>query len=203
MNKNKVFKCPECGLYNKTSAIRCSCGRVFRKDDYDGNVLIMPSEKRPCASCYSIVPVSEQIEIDGNQYCMKCANNIRKKEKIEKIEKIIITTTNHIDGHKVSKYIGIESVEIVLGTGVFSEITSFVGDIFGMRSSAFEEKLQNAKQLAFNKLRMKAFEIGGNAIIGIDVDYTEFMDNRIGLIVNGTVVIIEQIARIEEKQENI
>ena len=32
---------------------------------------------------------------------------------------------------------------------------------------------------------------GGDAVVGIDVDYTEFSGNRIGLIVNGTIVKLE------------
>jgi len=123
-------------------------------------------------------------KIMGEDYCPSCATKFVKTAT----EKIIITTTNNVDGHKVTKYIDIESVEIVIGTGVFSEIGGGIADFFGARSSAFEQKLQKGKKTALDILRYRAFEKGGNAVIAIDLDYTEFSGNRIGLIANGTVV---------------
>jgi len=37
-------------------------------------------------------------------------------------------------------------------------------------------------------LSYRAYELGGNAVVGVDLDYTEFSGNRIGLIANGTIV---------------
>ena len=42
-------------------------------------------------------------------------------------------------------------------------------------------------------LKYNAYKKGGNAVIGIDIDYTEFSGNRVGLIINGTIVKIEPI----------
>ncbi len=103
---------------------------------------------------------------------------------------IVLTTTVHIEGHRVESYCGIESVEYVIGTGIFSELTSGVADMFGARSSAFENKLQQAKADAFSELQMRAVRAGANAVIGVDLDYTEFTGNRVALIVSGTLVKI-------------
>src|SRR5919198_1045956 len=100
----------------------------------------------------------------------------------ELAKQVILTTTHTIDGHRVKRYLGIESVEFVIGTGLFSEITTEFQDFFGRRSTAFESKLQKAKKTAFETLAMIAAERGANAILGIDVDYAEFTGNRIGLI---------------------
>lgn len=123
-------------------------------------------------------------KIQGKDYCQPCATKFVKSA----VDKIIITTTSNIDGYEVTKYIDIESVEIVVGTGVFSELGGDIADFFGARSSAFEQKLQKGKKTALDMLRYKAFEKGGNAVIAIDLDYTEFSGNRIGLIANGTIV---------------
>ncbi len=126
-------------------------------------------------------------KIIGKDYCKDCAAKFVKTA----LEKIVITTTNNVDGYKVKRYIDIESVEIVVGTGIFSEIGGDISDFFGARSGAFEQKLQKGKKTALNLLRYRAFEKGGNAVIAIDLDYTEFSGNRIGLIANGTVVELE------------
>ena len=119
--------------------------------------------------------------------CSQCA----KKYIDEGTKDIIVTTTHSVDGYNISSYHGIESVEIVIGTGMFSEISSSIDDFFGSRSTAFEKKLATAKGTAFKKLKLIAFEKGANAIVGIDLDYTEFSGNRIGLITNGTLVSLE------------
>tara|TARA_R110002072_G_scaffold303108_2_gene493849 strand:- start:9675 stop:10157 length:483 start_codon:yes stop_codon:yes gene_type:complete len=131
-----------------------------------------------------------------NYYCDDCQllrsrEQQAREEKLRKrAESIVVTTTHNIDGWKVQKYLGIESVECVIGTGLFSEFSSGVSDFLGRRSSGFEKKLQTAKKGAFDAIKLLAAQKGGNAIVGVDIDYTEFSGNRIGLIVNGTVVQI-------------
>jgi uncharacterized protein YbjQ (UPF0145 family) len=100
----------------------------------------------------------------------------------------IVTTTPTLEGHQIVAYLGIESVEIVIGTGLFVELTGEIADFFGQRSKGFEGKLQNAKRVAFQALKTLAAQQDANAVVGIDLDYTEFSGNRIGLIVNGTLV---------------
>ena len=119
---------------------------------------------------------------------------VRFEHLRELAKQVILTTTHTIDGHRVKRYRGIESVEFVIGTGLFSEITTDFQDFFGRRSTAFERKLQEAKKTAFDTLAMIAAERGANAILGTDVDYAEFSGNRIGLVVNGTLVEIAPVS---------
>jgi uncharacterized protein YbjQ (UPF0145 family) len=145
----------------------------------------------------------------GTYYCPKCTEAIeqekRQKEKaeaqrFEELKRIaavmVVTTTPSVDGHYIRKYLGIDSVEFVIGTGAFSEISSSLADFFGARSSAFENKLQSAKKQALGALKLIAAEQGANAVVGVDLDYTEFSGNRIGLVINGTLV---EIAPLSEK----
>lgn len=143
--------------------------------------------KQQCTSCKKETSFLKKVtfmDVAGKDYCQRCG----ERQIEEMISRISLTTTNNIDGWKVHRYIGIESVEIVIGTGMFSEFAGDISDFFGMRSTAFEVKLQKAKQTAFKSLKYRAATMGGNAVIGIDLDYTEFSGNRIGLIANGTVV---------------
>ena len=132
---------------------------------------------------------SDYILIRNKHYCPHCT----KYFLTDYIEPIIVTTTNSIDGFEVDQYISIESVEIVIGTGVFSEFMGDISDIFGTRSTSFETKMQNAKNIAISKLKAIAYEKYGDAIIGVDMDYTEFSSNRIGVVANGTIVKLRSI----------
>jgi len=53
-------------------------------------------------------------------------------------------------------------------------------------------KLLEAKTAVFTKLRKDVWALGGNANIGIDLDYTMFGNSLVGVIASGTAVIIER-----------
>jgi uncharacterized protein YbjQ (UPF0145 family)/DNA-directed RNA polymerase subunit RPC12/RpoP len=146
-------------------------------------------------------------DLAGENLCPECQSKelqrqdaqAKRETEIKKLaESVIVTTTPSIDGHRVTNYLGIESVEIVIGTGFFSELSGDVSDFFGQRSKGFEGKLQEAKRVAFNILKTRAAGKGANAVIGIDLDYTEFSGNRIGLILNGTLVRVAPLATSAE-----
>jgi len=128
----------------------------------------------------------------GGSVCEECAN-IRRAENIRNLENVILTTTNNVDGYRVVEYIGIGSVEVVIGTGIISEFGASVANVFGGRATEFEIKLNKGKEASLLKLKYAAFEVGGNAVIGIDLDYTEFKSNTIGIVASGTIVKIEKI----------
>lgn len=81
-----------------------------------------------------------------------------------------------------------------MGTGFLSSFSASFADLTGGRSGLFADKLQTGKEEAMKKLEGRARQLGGNAIIGIDIDYTTFTSDIMGIIVNGTAVKIEKIA---------
>jgi uncharacterized protein YbjQ (UPF0145 family) len=164
--------CPNCFQTIDVELIRCPYCRTN-----------LPPLKKKCDNCGKATP--EPTFIREKEYCQDCALNLTNS--------VMITTTHSFEGYKIDGYLGIESVEIVIGTGAFSEFQGDFADFFGQRSTAFEHKMQNAKQAALHRLKYLALQKGGNAIVGIDLDYTEFTGNRIGVIANGTIVSTEQI----------
>lgn len=137
-----------------------------------------------CTECGSRDWAGTLLQADGKVMCGVCANKYVDKV----VKQILVTTTPTVDGYRVTRYLGVEAVEIVVGSGPFSEFTTNIQDFLGARSTAFEEKLHSAKAMALKQLAWKAHLRGGNAVVGIDLDYTEFSGNRIGVVVNGTVV---------------
>lgn len=114
---------------------------------------------------------------------------------------MLLTSGYDFEGYEIVSYIGHESAQVVLGTGIFSSFNASLSDILGKRSSLYEEKLALAERSAKERLIEEAQRRGGNAIIGIDVDYTTFTNDVIGIIVGGTIVKIEKkIAEKEAKQ---
>ena len=99
-----------------------------------------------------------------------------------------MTTTHTVDGFYVKNYLGIESIEYLIGTGLFPRIQGNMQGSAGSPPSRLETKLQTTKQAAFEALQMMAARKKANAILGVAVDYTQFSRNRVALIMSGTLV---------------
>jgi len=106
---------------------------------------------------------------------------------------MLVTTTNHLEGRKIKKYIGIVSGEAIMGANVFKDLFAGVRDIVGGRSEAYERELRRAKEIALQEMIAYAQEQGANAIIGVDLDYETIGANGSMLMVTaaGTAVIVD------------
>jgi uncharacterized protein YbjQ (UPF0145 family) len=106
---------------------------------------------------------------------------------------MIITTTPNIEGHAITKYLGVITGEAILGANIFRDLFAGLRDIIGGRSAAYEKELQRAREIAFEELETKARDLGANAVVGVDLDY-EVMGQNNGMMmvsVSGTAVVIE------------
>ncbi len=84
---------------------------------------------------------------------------------------MLITTTHHIEGNTVDEYLGLVTGEAILGANVFRDIFAGIRDIIGGRSGTYERALREAKDIALEEMIAEAENLGGNAIIGVDLDY--------------------------------
>ena len=92
------------------------------------------------------------------------------------------------------------------GTGVIAEFTSTFSDMFGLQSGRFNKKLKNGEDLCFSQIRKKAIDIGGNAVIATDIDYSEVGGDKGMLMVcmGGTAVRLKNLEILgEERSKNI
>ena len=109
----------------------------------------------------------------------------------ENIGSHILTTGYNFENYRITSYLGVISGSVVLGTGFLSEFGAGIGDLLGGQVDTFSDKIEQARDLALDKLKEKSAHMGGNAIIGIDFDYITFSNNMIGVVANGTSVIVE------------
>ena len=84
---------------------------------------------------------------------------------------MLVLTTNNIDGKRINRYLGLVTGEAILGANIFRDFFAGIRDIVGGRSAAYEEELRKAKQIAISEMIDEARARGGNAIIGVDLDY--------------------------------
>ncbi len=108
---------------------------------------------------------------------------------------MLMTTTSTLDGHKVSRYLGVVTGEAILGANIFRDFFAGIRDIVGGRSGSYEKVLRDAKDTAMREMMEDAKRLGGNAVIGIDLDYeTVQVGNGGGMLMvsaSGTAVVVD------------
>ena len=105
---------------------------------------------------------------------------------------MILTTTPQLEGKPIKEYRGIVTGEAIVGANIFKDFLAGIRDIVGGRSAAYEQELQKAREIAFREIEAAAQKVGGNAVVGVDIDYEVVGQNGSMLMVSvsGTAVII-------------
>jgi len=106
---------------------------------------------------------------------------------------MLITTTHHVEGKKIVKYIGLVSGETIIGANFFKDIFAGIRDFVGGRSSSYEKVLREAKDTALFEMQQYAASVGANAVVGVDLDYETVGNGGSMLMVtaSGTAVVLE------------
>ena len=171
-------------------------------------------ENPTCRSCkIDLTPIQTT---DG--YCPECIETKRlqeqqRQETIEKnkkekraliksieekelaIKKIILTTESQTN-FKIEKRINIITAECVFGMNIFKDFFAGVRDVVGGRSESIQKTLKESKEIVLAELKKEAYEIGANAVVGIDLDYSEFSGggkSMLFIVASGTAVRIKVI----------
>jgi uncharacterized protein YbjQ (UPF0145 family) len=105
---------------------------------------------------------------------------------------MISTTTAVIEGRPAQQYLGIVTGEVIVGANIFRDLFASVRDIVGGRSGSYEDVLARARTQALAEMEGEAARLGGNAVIGVDIDYEVLGANGSMLMVScsGTAVIV-------------
>lgn len=101
------------------------------------------------------------------------------------------TTTNTVEGKRITHYYGIVSGETIIGANIFRDLFASIRDIVGGRSGSYEQVLREAKDTALREMQEQAQAMGANAVIGVDLDYETVNGSMLMVTASGTAVKIE------------
>lgn len=104
---------------------------------------------------------------------------------------MIITTTNTIEGHQIREYLGIVAGEAIMGANIVRDLFASITDIVGGRSGAYEAKLAQAREIALREMAGNARELGGDAVVGVDIDYEVVREGMLMVTAAGTAVKLD------------
>lgn len=105
---------------------------------------------------------------------------------------MISTTTHQFEGRQVQRYLGIVTGEVIVGANLFRDLFASIRDIVGGRSGAYEDVLARARSQAIQEMEARAAQLGGNAVVGVDLDYEVLGKAGSMLMVSatGTAVVV-------------
>lgn len=159
------IKCPNCGeIISDDEAFCYYCGAIL-----DENFVPEESEQQ-------------------NSKQEQLANHFEQKQTYD----IAITSSSFFQGYIIDEYINFISSEIVIGMGVFKSLFASLSNVTGTKSNSLSKKLEETRFAVTEQIKRKAYELGANAIVSFDIDYTMFGETMVGIIANGTAVKIHK-----------
>lgn len=125
------------------------------------------------------------------------------KEKKKAMAGMLITSGFSFDGYKITKYSGYISGDDAIQVSRGQD--SYFGNITNV-GEALMDSLKKIRRVALQELKEAAYDLGCNAVIGVDFDYitlepetanssggTTYLPYVFGVTANGNAVIIEKI----------
>ncbi|MBS9404289.1 YbjQ family protein [Halomonas sp. TRM85114] len=107
------------------------------------------------------------------------------------VDRVLLTTSSHLDGYRVTEHVDIVSAECVFGMNVLKDMFAGFRDFFGGRNKSSQNALRDARVACLDELRHEAESLGANAVIAVDLDYSEISGggkSMLFLVATGTAV---------------
>ena len=99
--------------------------------------------------------------------------NAEAAEALE-LATISLSTFSTLPGNTGFSIISVVTAEFVFGMNVFRDLFAAIRDVVGGRSNASEKVLKDLKQTCLRELKEEAYKVGADAVLGVDLDYSEF-----------------------------
>lgn len=179
-----------------------NCGEKIHVGMFTHNNII-PQTATDLINTYSPKP--------AEAYCEECGSDLHQRavteynrEKLQidgrlmSMMKCIPLATIHQPAGWEYKMVGIVTGQGIIGTGFMSEIGSGISDMLGGASNRLGNKFEEAEQMCFDKMRIGAYELGGNAVIGINTSYGEVGGGK-GMMMacmSGTAVYVNNMGAV-------
>jgi uncharacterized protein YbjQ (UPF0145 family) len=109
---------------------------------------------------------------------------------------VILTTAHSLEGFRVIETLEVISAECVFGMNLFLDMFVGLTDVFGGRSQTSQQVLREARRTCLSELKREAAGIGANAVIAIEMNYSEFSGkgkSMLFLVATGTAVKVERV----------
>lgn len=106
---------------------------------------------------------------------------------------MIITTSTHLEGYKVTQHLGVVRGIVVRSRSIFGNMAGGIQSLFGGNITIYTTLCEKTRQQAYDLLVEHASERGANAIINMRYDANEVMQGITEVLAYGTAVVVEAL----------
>ena len=104
------------------------------------------------------------------------------------VDQSLITTSNQLEGFRITKHLGIVRGITVRSRSVFGNMAGGFQTLFGGKISIYVQLCERARQEAYDSMVEHANERSANAIINVRYDANEVMAGVTEVLCYGTAV---------------
>ena len=137
----------------------------------------------------------EKLALKTGQYGELEIQDEEVQKKVERdinVEKVILTTAYVVSNREIDHEIEVITSECVYGMNVFRDFFAGARNFFGGRSKASQKVLNDLRETCLYELKALAYNKGADAVIAIDLDYSEFSGGMLFLVASGTAVKLKE-----------
>ena len=174
MSESQHVNCHECDKQFRT-------GFFSHSDDYPVSI----GARAICRGCYG------KLLGEGKLDTFRAEQDKASEALRAEAGAMPLTTAFTTSAGPVIEEIDVITSECVYGINLFKDMFGAVRDVVGGRAGAHQKVLKDLRQTCLDELRMNAVEVGADAVIGIDLDYSEISGRNGGLLMlvaSGTAV---------------
>jgi uncharacterized protein YbjQ (UPF0145 family) len=104
-----------------------------------------------------------------------------------------ITSSNQLEGYRITQHLGIVRGITVRSRSLFGNIAGGLQTLLGGKISIYAELCEKTREEAYQLMLQHANERGANAIINMRYDANEVMNGVTEVLAYGTAVVVEKI----------
>ena len=109
------------------------------------------------------------------------------------VDQQLITTSNQLEGYRITKHLGLVRGITVRSRNIFANIGAVFQTLGGGKISLYVELCERTRREAFEDLVQNANEKGANAIINVRYDANEVMSGVTEVLCYGTAVQVVNV----------
>ena len=108
-------------------------------------------------------------------------------------DSVIITTSNALEGYRVTKQLGLVRGITVRSRSLLGNMAGIFMTLFGGKSAIYTELCEKTREEALQLMIEHGILLGCNAIINMRYDANEVLDGVTEVLAYGTAVVVEKI----------
>lgn len=186
-----TYECPSCGIIYAKFDAKADLENRLRLAIKTGNWSGVPPEHIPKTVRAQLQEREALLRQRAAEQQQQQARQAREQQQKLARQTLLLTTTPTVPNREISGVLDVVSAECAYGMNVVKDLFAGLTDVVGGRSGSTEGVLRDARHTVMAELRSVAFDLGADAVVGVNLAYSEFSGggkSMLFVVATGTAV---------------